>query len=252
MKFSLRDNRFPMLTTKRVFWKGVAAELMMMLRGDTDSKELEAQGVNIWKGNTTREFLDARGLFHLPVGDIGSTYGFQWRHWGAEYTDCHGDYKGKGVDQLQGIVNEIKTMPGSRRLVLSAWNVSQLDGGVLPPCHFTATFSVRRGELCCSVIMRSSDFLLGCPFNVPSYSLLTVVLAHLTGLSPGELTFNTNDTHIYANHVTQVLDQVRKTPTPFPHLRITTARTDLDTWLTSDFQLIGYQPQQGMPATMAI
>jgi dihydrofolate reductase/thymidylate synthase len=185
MRFSLRE-RFPLLTTKKVFWKGVVEELLWFLAGRTDGNLLSAKGVKIWEGNGSRAYLDSIGLEHREVGDLGPVYGFQWRHFGAEYTDFKADYTGKGVDQLADVVRKIRAKPDDRRIILSAWNPADLDKMALPPCHLLAQFYVANGELSCQMYQRSADMGLGVPFNIASYSLLTCMLAQVCNLKPGE------------------------------------------------------------------
>jgi len=149
MRYSLREGQFPLLTTKRVFWRGVAEELLWFLSGDTSAKTLQAKNIHIWDGNASREFLDGRGLSHREEGDLGPVYGFQWRHFGAEYEDMHADYAGKGVDQVRQVIDQIKTNPTSRRILLTAWNPAALPDMALPPCHILCQFFVANGELSC-------------------------------------------------------------------------------------------------------
>lgn len=182
MRFSLRDGVLPLLTTKRVFWRGVAEELLWFISGDTSNATLQAKGVHIWDGNASREFLDSRGLHHREVGDLGPVYGFQWRHFGATYSDMHADYSGKGVDQLKAVIDTIKKNPADRRIILSAWNPAALPDMALPPCHMFAQFFVEGGELSCQMYQRSGDMGLGIPFNIASYALLTRLIAQVTGL----------------------------------------------------------------------
>ena len=178
MRFNLEDS-FPLLTTKNVFWRGVIEELLWFVRGQTDSNILRDKGIHIWDGNTSREFLDKLGLHNREVGDIGPGYGFQWRHFGAEYTDSHADYTGQGVDQLMNIINTIKTDPGNRRMILSAWNPAALHLMALPPCHMMSQFYVADGKLSCMMYQRSCDIGLGVPFNIASYSLLLCMIAQV-------------------------------------------------------------------------
>ncbi|CAM9610379.1 unnamed protein product, partial [Laminaria digitata] len=177
MRFSLRQDRFPLLTTKRVFWRGVAEELLWFVAGCTNANVLKDRGIHIWDGNGSREFLDGLGLTEREEGDLGPVYGFQWRHFGADYTDMHADYTGKGVDQLAECIEKIKTNPEDRRIVLSAWNPKDLGKMALPPCHMFCQFYVANGELSCQMYQRSADMGLGVPFNIASYALLTRLVA---------------------------------------------------------------------------
>nr|KAG5699231.1 hypothetical protein BaRGS_012752 [Batillaria attramentaria] len=181
MRYSLREN-FPLLTTKRVFWRGVVEELLWFIKGCTNGKELADKDVHIWDANGTREFLDKNGLHHREEGDLGPVYGFQWRHSGAEYVDMHTDYTGQGVDQLAEVISLIRNNPDSRRIIMCAWNPKDVPKMALPPCHCLAQFCVINGELSCQLYQRSADMGLGVPFNIASYSLLTIMIAHITGL----------------------------------------------------------------------
>jgi len=185
MRFDLR-NSFPLLTTKRVFWRGVVEELLWFMRGDTNGKHLSEKGIKIWDGNGSREFLDKRGLSHREEGDLGPVYGFQWRHFGAKYVDMHTDYTGQGVDQLAECIKKIKEDPSDRRIIMSAWNPADLHLMALPPCHMFCQFYVANGELSCLMYQRSCDIGLGVPFNIASYSLLTCMMAQVCGLKPGD------------------------------------------------------------------
>ncbi|KDD73326.1 thymidylate synthase, partial [Helicosporidium sp. ATCC 50920] len=215
MRFNLRHS-FPLLTTKRVFWRGVVEELLWFLAGSTDANRLKAKGVGIWDGNGSRAFLDSLGLQHREEGDLGPVYGFQWRHFGAAYADMHADYAGQGVDQVADLVHRIKTNPCDRRLLLCAWNPTAIPQMALPPCHVLAQFFVARGELSCSMYQRSADLGLGVPFNIASYALLTRMLAQVCGLRPGEFFHVLGDAHVYANHVEPLKEQLQNQPRCFP------------------------------------
>lgn len=209
MRYSLRDNVFPLLTTKRVFWRAVAEELLWFIKGSTNAKELQAKNVRIWDGNSTREFLDKIGLTEREEGDLGPVYGFQWRHFGAEYKTCHDDYTGQGIDQLNDVIERIRSNPNDRRIIMSAWNVSDLKIMALPPCHCLVQFYVADGELSCQLYQRSADMGLGVPFNIASYALLTYMIAHVTGLKTGDFVHTLGDAHVYLNHVEPLKEQVR-------------------------------------------
>jgi dihydrofolate reductase / thymidylate synthase len=176
MRFDLSET-FPLLTTKKVFWKGVVEELLWFLRGSTDGQALSDMGVKIWDGNGSREFLDNLGFKDRRVGDLGPVYGFQWRHFGAEYANCDTDYTGKGVDQITQLIERIKRDPDSRRHIVSAWNVADIPKMALPPCHVLFQFFVANGKLSCMLYQRSCDIGLGIPFNIASYSLMTLMIA---------------------------------------------------------------------------
>lgn len=208
MRFSLRDGLFPLLTTKRVFWRGVLEELLWFIKGSTDAKELQAKNVHIWDGNSTREFLDKNGFQDRKEGDLGPIYGFQWRHYGAEYKTSSDDYTAQGIDQLNEVIRRIRTNPNDRRIVMSAWNVIDLPKMALPPCHCFVQFYVADGELSCQLYQRSADMGLGVPFNIASYALLTCMIAHVTDLKPGDFVHTLGDAHIYLNHLEPLQEQV--------------------------------------------
>jgi thymidylate synthase len=251
LRFDLRRS-FPLLTTKRVFWRGVVEELLWFVRGCTDAKQLSAAGVGIWDGNGSRAFLDARGLPHRAEGDLGPVYGFQWRHFGAAYVDKDADYGGQGVDQLADVVHQIRTDPDSRRILLSAWNPAALPDMALPPCHVLAQWYVQGGELSCMMTQRSADVGLGVPFNIASYALLTVMLAAVTGLTPGDFVHSIGDAHVYANHVEPLLTQLANEPRPFPVLSLARAVADIDDFTPADFVLDGYDPHPKIAMEMAV
>lgn len=251
MEFDIED-RLPLLTTKKVFWKTILRELLWFISGSTDATVLQKQGVHIWDGNTTREFLDARGLNHLPVGDIGEGYGFNWRHFGAEYLDCHADYTGCGKDQLSEVIRLIREEPTSRRILLSAWNPLTLNKAALPPCHVLCQFYVRNGRLDCQMYQRSGDMALGVPFNIASYSILTYMIAAVTNLKPGRFIHVIGDAHIYDNHVEGVIQQLGRTPYAFPTLKIGATRSSLFEFVEGDFELEGYQCHGTIQLKMAV
>lgn len=176
MRFDLQRS-FPLLTTKKVFWKGVVEELLWFLRGSTDGRLLSDKGVRIWDGNGSREFLDKLGFQERREGDLGPVYGFQWRHFGAAYQNCDTDYTGKGIDQIKELIDQLQQNPDSRRHIVSAWNVSDLKKMALPPCHVLFQFYVSQGRLSCMLYQRSCDVGLGIPFNIASYALLTTLIA---------------------------------------------------------------------------
>jgi len=209
MRFSLHD-QIPILTTKRTAWKTCLRELLWFIHGQTDNTILNEKGVHIWDMNSN------------PSGDLGPIYGHQWRHFNAAYTDCHTDYSGKGVDQLQNIIDQLKdpVQRYSRRLVMSAWNPCQIQEMALPPCHVLAQFYVRENKLSCALYQRSGDVGLGVPFNIASYSFLTHLIAKITGLEAHEFIHFLGDAHIYENHVDALLEQVKREPYPFPKIEI--------------------------------
>eukprot|EP01002_Notosolenus_urceolatus_P014759 NODE_658_length_1876_cov_64.453202_g529_i0.p2 GENE.NODE_658_length_1876_cov_64.453202_g529_i0~~NODE_658_length_1876_cov_64.453202_g529_i0.p2 ORF type:complete len:501 (+),score=137.39 NODE_658_length_1876_cov_64.453202_g529_i0:165-1667(+) len=252
MRFSLRNGRFPLLTTKRVFLKGIVEELIWFIRGDTDGKRLSEKGVRIWDGNGSREFLDNLGFTDRREGDLGPIYGFQWRHFGAEYEGPDADYTGKGVDQLMKIIETIKTNPNDRRMIMSAWNPVAIPKMALPPCHVMAQFYVADGELSCMMTQRSCDMGLGVPFNIASYSLLTCMIAHVTGLRPGDFIHSLGDTHVYSNHVEPLEAQLSRQPRPFPILRINPNATDIEKMTAEDFVVSDYEPFPTIKMEMAV
>ncbi|KAI8048819.1 thymidylate synthase/dCMP hydroxymethylase domain-containing protein [Syncephalis plumigaleata] len=263
MRFSLRDGRFPLLTTKRVPFRAVAEELLWFVRGETDANRLSAKGVKIWDGNGTKEFLEQVGLGHRRQGDLGPIYGWQWRHFGAQYTDCDADYTGQGVDQLAELVHKIRHHPHDRRLILSAWNVADLKQMALPPCHLLAQFYVSDGNdqqpatLSCQLYQRSCDMGLGVPFNIASYALLTCMLAHVCNLVPGEFIHTMGDAHIYRDHIETLYTQITREPRDFPKLHIR-PRSDgkpiekLEDFEFDDFELSGYEPHAKLAMKMSV
>jgi thymidylate synthase len=258
LTFSLKDNKVPMLTTKKMFTKGVVEELLFFLRGDVDTKQLEAKNVNIWKGNTSREFLDKKGLEWLPEGHMGKGYGFQWRHFGG---DLHIDdpYKvdsdNEGVDQLKNVIETLKTNPTDRRIIISAWNPKDLHHMALPPCHMMVQFYVNDNKLSAQFYMRSVDTFLGLPFNILSYAIMTRIIAQTVGMEPDKLIFIGGDTHIYSNHIKQVLEQISRDPFDFPTMTIDknlNSIKDIEELKLEDFKFEGYQSHPSIKAEMAV
>eukprot|EP00978_Attheya_sp_CCMP212_P003134 scaffold6461_cov48-Attheya_sp.AAC.1 len=254
MRFSLRDNTLPLLTTKRTFWRGVAEELLWFVEGNTNGNDLAAKDIHIWDGNGSREFLDQRGLSHREVGDLGPVYGFQWRHFGAKYEDMNTDYTGKGVDQLAECIDKIKNNPEDRRIIMSAWNPADLNDMALPPCHMFCQFYVdtEKGELSCQMYQRSADMGLGVPFNIASYALLTHMMAKVTGLKPGDFIHTIGDAHIYLNHVDALKEQLERLPRAFPKLKIHGDQKDMDSFTFKDFEVLDYNPHKSIKMKMAV
>lgn len=243
MTFDLQ-HYFPLITTKRVFWKGVVCELLWMLSGSTDSNVLSNNGVKIWDANSQREILDNLGLTHLQEGDLGPIYGHTWRHYGAPYLGCKADYTGQGIDQIARIVDLIKNNPTSRRIILSSWDPSTVDQVALPPCHVLAQFYVcKYKKLSCQMYQRSADMGLGVPFNIASYALLTYMLAHVCGLEPGIFIYNIGDAHIYKNHIDAISDQICRSPRAFPKLYLNRNVVNIFDFTFDDFVLVGYYPR---------
>ncbi|XP_030759948.1 thymidylate synthase isoform X2 [Sitophilus oryzae] len=252
MRYSLRDNVFPLLTTKRVFWRGVVEELLWFIKGSTDVQELKDKNVHIWDANSTREFLDSIGLKDREEGDLGPIYGFQWRHYGAEYKGMHANYRNKGIDQLAHVINTIKTNPSDRRMIMCAWNPVDIPEMALPPCHCLAQFYVANGELSCQLYQRAADMGLGVPFNIASYALFTYMIAHITNLKPGEFVHTLGDSHVYLNHVDALKEQLTREPRPFPTLRIKRKVENIEDFTFEDFELSGYNPHPKLNMTMAV
>jgi thymidylate synthase len=264
LKFSLSNPDgsliLPLLTTKRVFLRAVIAELLWFISGSTSSTPLTEAGIKIWDGNGSREYLDSVGLSHRAVGDLGPVYGFQWRHFGAEYVDAETDYTGKGVDQLAEVIAKLKNNPYDRRIIMSAWNPKDLKLMALPPCHMFAQFYVSfpqgkegKGKLHCQLYQRSCDMGLGVPFNIASYALLTHMLAHVCDLVPGTFTHTMGDAHVYIDHVDALNVQLTREPKPFPGLEIAREKGgSIDGWKVEDFVIKGYEPHKGIAMKMSV
>ncbi|KAG8034109.1 hypothetical protein G9C98_004562 [Cotesia typhae] len=252
MRFSLKNGVFPLLTTKSVFWKGVVEELLWFISGSTNAHKLSVKGVRIWDANSSREFLDSLGFQNREEGDLGPIYGFQWRHFGAQYINMHADYTGQGVDQLQNVIDTLRTNPNNRRMIMSAWNPVDIPNMALPPCHCLVQFYVSNGELSCHLYQRSADMGLGVPFNIASYSLLTYMIAHITNLKPGEFVHTMGDCHVYTNHIDALKIQYQRKPKPFPTLKITRDVKEIDDFSVSDFELIAYNPHPKIAMKMAV
>lgn len=249
LRFDLSQG-FPLLTTKRVFWKGVVQELLFFLRADTDAKILDAQGVKIWNAHGSESYLRSRGIMR-EEGDLGPIYGYQWRHWGAQYGTCHSPKTG-GIDQIHQVIESIKSDPNSRRHLVSAWNVSDLPQMALPPCHVLFQFYVNNSTLSCQVYQRSADVGLGLPFNIASYSLLTHVIAQVTNLQVGEVILVLGDAHIYHSHIGSLREQLTRTPYTWPTLRLNPKIKDIDSFQVGDITLEGYQAHTALSMPMAV
>ena len=239
MQFDLQDG-FPLLTTKRVFFRGVAEELLWMIKGSTDAKELSAQGVKIWDANGSAEFLKENHLDYKE-GELGPVYGHQWRRFNAPYEGAHADYTGKGVDQLSHVIDLIKHNPSSRRIVMSAWNPEQNSQMVLPACHTLCQFYVDTTEktLSCQLYQRSGDIGLGIPFNIASYALLTSLIAMTTDLKPKSLIHIIGDAHIYLDHVDTLKEQLSN-KTHIPPSLVLRKRDDISDYTIDDILMIDY------------
>ena len=214
---------FPLLTTKKMFFKGIIEELIFFINGFTDSNILREKGVNIWTPNTTREFLDNRGMFDKKIGDMGPMYGWNWRHFGAQYNGCDSEkYKNQGYDQLYYLIDGLINDPHGRRHLLTTYDPSKVNQSVLAPCHgLIVQFNVRNKEyLDCKMYQRSVDVGLGYPFNIASYALFVHIICYVTGYKPGKLVMTLGDTHIYEQHIDQLKMQIDRIPLKFPKLEI--------------------------------
>ncbi|KGN85037.1 MULTISPECIES: thymidylate synthase [unclassified Porphyromonas] len=231
MRFDLAKG-FPLLTTKKLHLKSIIYELLWFLRGDTNVGYLQERGVRIWN-----EWADANG-------DLGPVYGAQWRSWP--------DYRGGTIDQIKQVIEEIKHNPDSRRLMISAWNVAQIDDMALAPCHCLMQFYVRDGRLSLQLYQRSADVFLGVPFNVASYALLLMMIAQVTGLEAGEFVHTFGDVHIYLNHLDQVKTQLSREPRNLPRMWINPEIQDIDSFSFEDFRLEGYDPHAHIAATVSV
>jgi thymidylate synthase len=239
MKFNLIDGIIPFITTKKLAWKTCFKELIWFINGHTDNDLLKQQKVNIWNANSTREFLDSRGLNDNEEGDLGPVYGHQWRHFNAEYKDRHTDYTGKGVDQLMNLINDLKNEDTrtSRRLLISAWNPCQIDKMALPPCHVLMQFHVRKGKyLSCSLYQRSGDVGLGVPFNIASYSFLTHILAKHCDLKADKFVYFLGNAHIYENHKKALKEQIKREPKTFPMINIKNKHDNINDYSLDDLE----------------
>lgn len=231
MRFDLQQG-FPLLTTKKVHLKSIIYELLWFISGDTNIKYLKEHGVSIWD-----EWANTNG-------DLGPVYGHQWRSWPTP--------DGKSIDQLANVINTIKNNPDSRRILVSAWNPGEVDKMALPPCHCLFQFYVAEGKLSCQLYQRSADTFLGVPFNIASYSLLTMMIAQVCGLQPGEFIHTTGDTHLYLNHIEQVNLQLSREPRALPKMIINPEVNDLFSFKYEDFRLEGYEPWPTIKAPVAV
>lgn len=240
-RYDLREG-FPLMTTKRLHWSSIAHELLWFLSGDTNVAYLNENGVRIW---------DAWADKH---GRLGPVYGKQWRAWNARIRfDEKGHMDGYHTkDQIANVIEQIRTNPDSRRLLVNAWNVGELDKMALPPCHFAFQFYVANGRLSCQLYQRSADVFLGVPFNIASYALLTHMIAHVTGLEVGEFVHTLGDAHIYTNHIEQVRMQIERDPRPLPQLVIKRQVTDIDDFTFDDFEIVGYDPHPHIAGKVAV
>jgi len=244
MRFSLADGSIPILTTKRTAWKTCLKELLWFIRGETSVSSLHEENVHIWDGNADKAFMESRNLGHYEEGDLGPIYGFQWRHFGAEWVNSSSTrYDGCGIDQLQLIIDQLKNSETktSRRLVMTAWNPTDLDKMALPPCHILCQFNVHGGDkLSCSMYQRSADIGLGVPFNIASYGFLTHLIASHCGLVAHEFIYFLGNAHIYDDHMDPLKEQMLRTPLKFPTLKIIKKRENISDYDVSDFLVEDY------------
>ncbi|MBQ8889839.1 MAG: thymidylate synthase [Bacteroidaceae bacterium] len=231
MRFNLEDG-FPLLTTKKLHLKSIIYELLWFLKGDTNVKYLQENGVRIWN-----EWADENG-------DLGHIYGYQWRSWP--------DYNGGHIDQISEVIETIKNNPNSRRIIVNAWNVADLDNMNLPPCHMFFQFYVADGKLSLQMYQRSADTFLGVPFNIASYALLLMMVAQVTGLKPGEFIHTTGDTHLYLNHLEQVQLQLTREPRPLPKMKINPEVKSIFDFKYEDFELVDYDPHPHIKGVVAV
>ena len=231
MRFDLKKG-FPLLTTKQLHLKSIIYELLWFLRGDTNVHYLQEHGVRIWN-----EWADASG-------ELGPVYGHQWRSWP--------DYNGGHIDQISRVISQIKNQPDSRRMIVNAWNVAEVDQMALPPCHLLFQFYVADGRLSLQLYQRSADTFLGVPFNIASYALLTLMVAQVCGLRPGEFIHTTGDTHLYLNHLDQAKLQLSRTPRPLPQMHLDPEVDDLFSFRFEDFQLENYTPYPHIAAAVSV
>jgi len=231
MRFDLAEG-FPLVTTKKVHVKSLIHELLWFLQGSTNVRYLNEHGVTIWD-----EWADAEG-------ELGPVYGRQWRSWPTA--------DGRHIDQIASVVEALKRDPNSRRHVVSAWNVGELGRMALPPCHCLFQFNVAEGKLSCQLYQRSADVFLGVPFNIASYALLTLMMAQVTGLAPGEFIHSFGDVHLYLNHLDQADEQWRRTPRPLPRMELNPEVSSLFDFVYEDFKLVGYDPHPAIHAKVAV
>lgn len=234
---------FPIITTRKVAFRIAFEETMFFLRGDRDTTLLEDKNINIWKGNTTREFLDNRDLKWLKVGDMGYGYGHQWRNYGGwDAADSPEGWRHPGLDQVTAMLENIKADPFSRRHIISAWNPHQIDKTALPPCHILHQYQVTPdGKLNSSFLMRSNDVAFGLPYNIMSYAFLNIVFAKLLGYEPGELVYQGNDVHIYKNQFDMVAEQLQRIPHQLPQLKILKSLNTLDELLKLQYNSVSLE-----------
>jgi thymidylate synthase len=247
MRFDLREG-FPLLTTKKVHLRSIIIELLWFLRGETRVEPLQAEGVRIWNEWATAE---QTARFGRQAGDLGPVYGHQWRNFGATPLPG-GTYAKDGVDQIRHVLDLIRTSPSSRRMIVTGWNPKEAEQVALPPCHTLFQFYVQDGALSSQLYQRSGDIFLGVPFNIASYALLTMMVAHVTGLAAGDFVHTFGDAHLYKNHFDQAREQLSRTPRPLPRMIINPAAKDLFAFRVEDFTLEGYDPLPHIKAEVSV
>ena len=259
MRFSLKEGKIPLLTTKRIAWKTCLKELLWFISGQTDNKILQQQNVHIWDKNASKEFLESRGLSHYPEGHLGPIYGYQWRHFNAPYdfNTSYPDFFDKEIeksgDQLQQIINQLKNPETrtSRRLIMTAWNPNQLHEMALPPCHILCQFNVHDGnKLSCALYQRSGDVGLGVPFNIASYSFLTHLIANHCGLIAHEFVYFLGNAHIYEQHNDVIKTQLNREPFEFPTVSIKEVKENINYYQLDDFEITNYKHHESINMTM--
>lgn len=257
IEFDLKKG-FPLLTTKKMFFHGIVKELLWFLKGHTNANELKEQKVNIWNGNSSREYLDSIGLSHYSEGCCGPIYGYQWRHFNAPYdSEKMMPVEGHtGFDQLMNCIDLIQNDPTSRRIIMSGWNPCQLKEMCLPPCHVMYQFSVRDGKLSCQMYQRSADLFLGLPFNIASTALLVHLIAKLCRLIPDKIRICIGDAHIYTSHMENVITQIKRKPIQFPNIEIDEpeyeASEQIEKWTSENIRLTGYRSHSKLESKMVV
>jgi thymidylate synthase len=255
MRFSLQNSVIPILTTKKTAWKTCLKELLWFIKGDTDAKLLQTQGVHIWDGNSSRDFLNSRGFNIYPEGMLGPIYGYQWRHFDANYNCFSGKPLYEGVDQLQYIIDQLKNpeIRYNRRLIMTAWNPRQNDKMALPACHILCQFNVHDGnKLSCALYQRSCDIALGIPINIASYSFLTHLLAKHCGLEAFEFIHFMGNCHIYDDHIEPMKIQICREPFEFPTVSIKYIRDNINDYQVDDFEIHNYKSHEQIKMKMAV
>ena len=247
MRFDLEAG-FPLLTTKKIHVRSIVIELLWFLRGETNADWLRERKVTIWDEWSTAE---QTARFGRPAGELGPVYGHQWRNFGAT-RKADGTYANDGVDQIRKLLSEIQRNPSSRRLIVTGWNPAEAEDVALPPCHTLFQFYVQGGRLSCQLYQRSGDIFLGVPFNIASYALLTHMIAHVSGLRPGEFVHTLGDAHLYTNHLEQADLQLSREPRARPRLVLSPGVTDLFAFEPEDIVFEGYDPHPGIKAPVAI